>query len=333
MLVRILACAASLALVAVGCSAQPATSAQLRKDDLKGLPPKVEQPVVQSEAQRPAARVDGAAVMWEELQPLLTEASGALIVREVALDRGVRAECERRGIVVTPEQVEDERTRLAESIQRDAATEPADSGVLLETIRRTRGLGEHRFTALLERNARLRALVRKSVEVADWEIEQALQIRYGERCRIRVIVTAAEQEAIRLKGEIEKSPAPDVAFARSASLKSTDASAVRGGLLEPISPVDQTYPQSLRSLLPSLEEGKVSAVVAVDTGFAIALLDARIPSTAPPRGADVATREEVRIRKERIAMEDEARRILARMEIVAIDADLAWSLRAAAPSR
>jgi hypothetical protein len=298
---------------------------------MKGLADVPQQPTARSRPEAPA-RIDGVQVTWEEIVPLMAEASGGLILREIALDRAVRAACDTRGITVDEAAIDAERTRLMESIERDAAAGAADSAVLLDSVRRNRGLGEARFARLLERNARMRALVAREIGVNDAEVRQAIQVRFGERYRIRVIVTTDEREAMQLKEELAKASSLDVAFARAAALKSTDPSAVRGGLLEPISPADQSYPETIRFLLPTLQAGQMSPVVAVDRGFAIALLDSVIAGVEPPPDASEAARAEIRVRKERIAMEDLARRLLAKMEVVPVDADVAWSWRMLNPS-
>lgn len=317
---------------ATGCTSKPPTSSELRQRDFRGVSEaasasRSESPFSTAGIQNPAARIDHLPVPWSTLQPLLAESTGGTILREVALDQALQTECTFRNIKVSDADVDLERDLLLASIERDAAAGPADSGVLLESVRRSRGLGELRFRQLLERNARLRALVRSNVVTTDDEIEQALLIRYGDRYRIRVIIIAAQHEANDLRNELSKQPALDVAFARAAAIKSTDPSAVRGGLLEPISPADQLYPASIRNLLPLLEATSISPIVAVDKGFAMCILDSHIPAAERPQGAAESAAKEIRVRRERIAMEELARRLLARVKVTPIDAALDWSWR------
>lgn len=327
----------SLAAVAVaGCTSAPPTAAELRRQDEQGLAQtsRVSKPAAGEPTNNQpgvVARIDSQPVTWSELDPLLAEASGGLILREFALDRALKAECEFKGIKVTDAEVAQERELLLSSIERDAAATPTDSGVLLESVRRSRGLGELRFNQLLARNARLRALVRSTVSVSEDDVEQALLIRYGERFRIRVIVTATQRDAIELRDELSKSPALNIAFSRAAAIKSIDASSVRGGLLEPISPADQLYPESIRKLFPALKSDAISPVVSVDKGFAMCILDSTVAATERPADAAQSASKEIRVRRERLAMEETARRLLARVEVAPLDPSLDWSWRALAP--
>lgn len=289
-----------------------------------------------------AATVNGEPITWQELAPALSELAGAAVLRDVVLDRAVRAACRDRGLRLDEPLIQAEERQLLDSIGRDTAigaetpgSRGADSGVLLESIRRSRGLGEVRYRALLERNAMLRALVRDSVQVTGSEVEQAMLIRYGERFRVRVIVAATEREAVQARRELERiageGGALDVAFARAAALESIDGSAARGGLLEPISPADPAYPASLRDLLPHLQPNMISPVVPVERGFAFVLLDSKVPATIPPENAAELVRADVRLRKERLAMEAEARRLLSQMRVEPMDASLEWSWRTFPP--
>ncbi len=309
-----------------GCADRQPTVGELRASDMKGL----QDVRHSSDAAVPgdAARIDGESVSWGELGSMLGEASGAMVLREIALDRAVKRECGLRGVVIDEKAINAEEARLLDSIERDTASPRVESGVMLESIRRTRGLGDVRYRRLLERNARLRALVGPSVQVADSEVEQAMQVRYGARYRVRAIVMATEREALQLKKELEKDGAAlDVAFARAAALKSTDASAARGGLLEPISPADGSYPAAIRVLLPNLEPGKVSPVISVDRGFAMFMLETRIDATKPVEGAFESAKAEIRVRKERIGMEAEAKRLLAKTQVTPLAPGLEWSWR------
>jgi parvulin-like peptidyl-prolyl isomerase len=312
------------------CSSPPPTTATLREQDTRGIresePAPHKEPVTQTDPA--AARIDNEHLAWSELRPLLEEAAGGMVLREVALDHAIARECAEKGVRISERDIEAEQSLLMQSVERDAAAPAADAASMMDSIRRNRGLGETRFRQLLERNAKLRALVRDSIEVSDDEVEQALQIRYGARYRIRVISTASEHDAADLRSELVKTEALDVAFARAAAIKSTDPSSARGGLTEPISPADQSYPVAIRRLLPTLEQGQISPVVALERGFAIFILDSRIGELKRPEGGDLSVRDEIRTRKERVAMEEAARRLLAKVSVAPLDRELEWSWQA-----
>src|SRR5262249_2932600 len=129
-----------------------------------------DQPVARDQ---PAAIVNGQPVSWDELRPVLDEAAGGQALQEAALDRLLPQELKSRGLSITEQDVAAERRLLLESIVRDAKASPDDAERLMETVRRTRGLGELRFRRLLERNAQMRKIVAPTVAITEAEVGQA----------------------------------------------------------------------------------------------------------------------------------------------------------------
>ena len=116
-------------------------------------------------------------------------------------------------------------------------------------------------------------------------------------------------------------------FARLATERSGDISATRGGLLEPISRHDASYPDALRDTLFALEPGEISGVVLIANQHAILCLEREIPATEVDRAevTDELTRA-ARIRRERVAMDALANSLLANVPVVIFDDSLndAW---------
>jgi parvulin-like peptidyl-prolyl isomerase len=280
---------------------------------------------------RTAAVLDGIAITWDELKPVLAEAAGATSLREVALDRLLAAECDARAVKVSADEVAAERRLLLAAVSQDAGASAGESERLLERVRTSRGLGDVRFAQLLERNARMRKLVAPGVQVSDEEVAQAFEMRHGKKYRARVIVVPTQARAAELKGQIEGAADRLSAFAAAAARYSMDPSAARGGVSEPISPVDPAYPAAARYALKAMNVGDLSQVIAVDRGFALLLVEEVIPDD----GASLADkaegiRAEVRVRRERLAMDELARRLLGSANLVPMDRSLGWSLRSSA---
>lgn len=279
-----------------------------------------------ADASRPVAMVDGRAITFEEIRPALLEAAGGAVLEEAVLDELLSREAERRDIKVTRAQIDAERELLAQTLTgAGAAADPSEAGRVLAQVRAARGLGEARFGALLRRNALLRALVADQVTVTDSALDQAYAMRYGERFRARLITvdTAAEASAAiaQVRGGTD--------FAELAAQRSTDASAVRGGMLEPISPLDPAYPAAVRSTLRTLEPGAISDPVALDRGYAILQMVERLPAPAEAPERDAALPElerTVRIEQERLLMNQLVRRLLdsARVSITDRTLERAW---------
>jgi foldase protein PrsA len=278
---------------------------------------------------RPIAVVDGRPITFDAIRPALIEAGGGAVLEEAVLDELLQREAERRELKITRAQIEAERELLAQTLTGSgAAADPTEAGRLLAQVRAARGLGDVRFNALLRRNATLRALVAADVRITDSALDQAYAMSFGARFRARLITTAAAADATKLAQEVRAG----ADFSSLAAERSTDASAARGGLLEPISPLDPAYPAAIRSTLRSLKPGEVSDPIALDSGFAILQLIEEVPApqAAPDREAALPELERrVRTEQERLLMNQLVRRLLdsARVSITDRNLERAWRAR------
>ena len=121
-----------------------------------------------------------------------------------------------------------------------------------------------------------------------------------------------------------------VSFADVAVEMSTDSSAPRGGLLEPISAVDPAYPEALRQVLFNLNIGEMSDPILLDNKYAVIMLVKRIaPDEIKLEDVRPALTRQVRINQERILMDQLARTMMADVSVTIFDDALneAWSRR------
>lgn len=278
----------------------------------------------------PPAIIGDRAVNWSELAPLLAEAAGGAVLEEVALDRAVAAELERRRISVRDADLARERALLAESVASAARAGPDEVEDLVARVRRQRGLGDARFAALLRRNAGLRRLIADEVVITPDDVRQAYEVRHGERRRVRLIVTATDRKAAEALSRVRPGAGREPeSFGEVAAELSVDPSAVRGGIVEPISPADPTYPLAVRKAIAALDVGQVSDPIAIENGFVIA----RLEEVLPPSGrtyeeAAAEVEAEVRLVRERILMDRLASRLIASSRVLVMDGALDWSWRA-----
>lgn len=274
---------------------------------------------------RPPALVDGTPVRWGELRSRLGEAAGAAALEEIALERMLRREIRRAGIEIEQADLERERDLLLRSFEQSgAADESIDGGRLLMEVRRARGLGPERFESLLWRNAALRALVRDEVEIDAERIERTGALLYGPRYRVRIITAETLGEASAALKDL-RSGAP---FGQVAAERSTDASAARGGVIEPISPADPAYPAALRTALGRLTPGEVSSPIAIEGGYALLILDAVIEGEDfDPDSARADLEQRARLAEERVLMQRRASRLLRSAGVTVFDPSLDWSWR------
>jgi parvulin-like peptidyl-prolyl isomerase len=261
---------------------------------------------------RPAALVNGKSVTWGNLRVGMTEAAGATALREYILDRLVSQAGADARIVVDDDMIAKEKLTLLESLSDD----PDVALRLLNELRDRQGLGTQRFDNLLRRNAILRELVQPSVRITEQAIEQLHAIRYGPKRQARLIVTPDLDAAQRVLGRIRGGDR----FGDVAVASSTDASAARGGLLEPVSRVDPSYPEAIRKALFNLESGAMSSPILLDNGYAILLMVREIPADDVAL-ADVRSdlRRMARLNQERLLMDDLATRLIDDASVTIFD--------------
>jgi parvulin-like peptidyl-prolyl isomerase len=280
--------------------------------------------------------VNGEAISWEALRPAMVEAAGAVALEEAALDTILEGELAARGVRWSDLDTEAERAilvaQLAEASPSRSAVRgesAADRGErLLAQLRAARGLGNARFEGALRRNAALRLLVDDQVVVNESVLRQAYDLRYGERIAARIIVVDSIDDATQVSDRLDAGEP----FAEVAARFSTDESASRGGLLDPVSASDPSYPQALRDALRQLDPGQHSTPLALDNGIAIVLRERSPAPTAPPVDFEAARPDlmrEARRRQERILMGELARELLENARVTIFDASLdrAWRAR------
>lgn len=269
--------------------------------------------------ERPAAIVGGEPIGWDGLHPYLSEAAGAIALEELALDVLLAKECAARGVVIGEAEIDAERRMLETAL---ASGDVGESARVVAQVRRARGLGPARWEGLLRRNAMLRSLVRGEVSAGEVDVAREYALRHGPRVRALLLTTRTAGEANAAAGRI----ASGELFSRVAAEVSTDASAARGGVIEPINLEDPTYPEALRRALASCADGGVTAVIALEGGYAVLRREGALGGDGP--GLE-AVRSEMegfaRQRQERALMGALARRTLEGARVGALDSGLRWS--------
>lgn len=274
---------------------------------------------------RPVALVAGEPVDGRAFRARLTELAGAQVFEEMVLDAGVARLARERGVRVTEPMLEAEALLMAEAVGRAAGADARDSSAaVLERVRRERGLGPERFAALLRRSALLRALVQRDVTITEEQVRRAHEMRYGPTYRVRLITTGTAAEA----ASAVRRHAGGASFGELAAELSTDASAARGGLIEPINPADPTWPRAVRDAVVMLDPGEVSDPIAIDNGFAVLRLEEG-PITPPFRPELERVRSslerDARLEQERLLMARLARRLATETESTVLDDSLRWA--------
>ncbi len=260
------------------------------------------------------AEIDGRAIRWEDIRSRVVESAAPEALRKLILERRLETMCAQQGVEVGEPEYAVEREQIERSmIGAGLALDSADAGRMLERVRRERGLGTVRYESLIRTNAMLRALVSESAEPDEPELRRGYDALYGPRLRVRLITAGSFDEATRLV----RLARDGTDFAELAVRFSADPSAARGGLLEAMSVHDESYPLAVRAAAKELQAGggagAVSGVIALENGFAILKLERVVPAPedAPSfESLRAQLRDDVRLRRERILMNELAGRLL-----------------------
>ncbi len=321
----------AMVMLAAACSVGCATTTQEAYDD-RGLV-LAEKSIGSTEGasdpalEQTAALIDGVALSWDQIRPFMAEAGGRLALEELALDYLVDREARRRAVVLTREDIDRERDLLTDSIAQTAgAGDSQDAARIVMAVRRRRGLGPERFAGLVRRSALLRKMVQPEVNVSSASVAQLYDLIHGPRYQARLITVDSVDEASRISRRL----ADGERFGDVAATRSTDASAARGGIIEPISPADTAYPASIRRALEQMNEGDISTPIALNEGYAILLLEEIIePDGVPPEDVRAELENAARRQQERLLMNRLADQLLdaARITILDDSLDFAWSAR------
>jgi foldase protein PrsA len=244
---------------------------------------------------RPPATWKGEVIEWTELQPVLSERAGAVCLEEVLLDRQLAKLLSERRLKVEDAAIAAEERELLSGLSDDSARAER----LLADLRAVQGLGDRRWKALLRRNASARLLVQDQVKMTPESIDAALDAAHGPKRACRVIALPDLKACAEAKRRLDAGER----FGEVAASMSNDRSAERGGLVNPVSRLDPTWPSAFRQTLWALQPGGVSAPVMLDQRYVIVRMESELPADAPQPGDRAAAERDVRRGQERVQME------------------------------
>jgi len=268
------------------------------------------------------ALIENTPIGSQDLESTLYELAGKQALREAVLDHALRRELEKQGLSISSGHLAHERTLFEQRMNTPGNQQ--STRIIGDEVYRSRGLGPTRRQAMFWRNAALRLLASGPTSIEQSEVDSALEIAYGPKTIARLILTENERDAaevLRVLG-----PAPTVsAFARIAEQRSIDPTASRGGLLPPVHAADARFPVAIRNVLGRLNPGSISTIIPLDIGSAVLMVESKQPASVPPEAAEERLRGELTIQRERAAMDELARQLIARTRVDVLNHSLGWS--------
>jgi hypothetical protein len=276
---------------------------------------------------RPIALVGESPVAFADLSLQMAELAGGVALRELALDAALDRELADAGVRVGPAEATRERELLLANLAEESRASADQAERLLERVRESRGLGPVRFGELLYRNAKLRALVQRDITITPEMLDREVTLQTTARARIRLLVTVGQREAAAARERVLSAPAGlrSATFAEEAIVRSTDASAGSGGLVEAIHASDPAIPAAIRAALGGMRANDVSDVLAIDGGFAVVLLEGEAPAAMAEGTPRAAIERRLRGRLERLAMDALAQRLVRESNVRVLEGSMAWS--------
>lgn len=258
------------------------------------------------------AIIDTTPIRQEDLWPALIELGGQEVLEDYVLTLALTDALRNHGLEVLQIDIETEE-RVFSTI-----TSEIDIGVLNQLLE-DKGIGDVRKSQLIWRNAALRKLVKHQVSINDDAVQRMFSIIHGPTYPTRIIVVSTLDEANTVISTIQGGEA----FSDIAIEKSIDASASRGGRVNPISTSDPVWPSPIREQISILQVNTISNPVLIgDRWVIIQVTDSPTTSDVEFGEVEPEMRRLATYAQERFLMETLARSLLSKSTIKFIDVDL-----------
>lgn len=272
--------AAITATLLVGCAHQPAPP-PTEPHELANVPTTA--PVAMKLPDTPAgpldviATVNGRPILRQQVVQPLLEANGLNILLRIAQLELVRQHAQQAGIVLSTEDIQNERTLTLAGLFKGAAA--GDHEKWLDQLLQQQHMTRAEFDMVLQTNAYLRKLVQPIVNrsVTDQVLQDQFNVEYGETVQVRHIQLANMQEVAEARRRLDAGePFEKVAQEMSRN----ERTGPLGGELAPFSRGREDIPQGFRDMAFSLKEGEVSDPVEAGGALHLIKLIHRFPPKA-----------------------------------------------------
>lgn len=229
------------------------------KADSHVRPASATQPAYKPPQHDVMAIVNGQDISRKQLADACAERFGEDVLESMVNKRLIMHHCNKRGITITKQDVENEVERMAKRFKLSREH-------WLELLANERGITEQEYKRdILWPTIALRLLAADELKVTEEDLRREFETRYGPSVSARIIVVADGQKAQKLHQLLMADPSE---FARLAMNESIDVnSASIGGLIQPIRL--HVGDAGIERAAFSLQKGQISPVIAIGEQFAI----------------------------------------------------------------
>jgi foldase protein PrsA len=273
---------------------------------------------------RPIALVNNVPIERQAVIQTLIEANGLRLLQRFVLRELARQEAEKRGITVTPADVDREYDLTLHAARYNGKdTEnitPARREKMIEDWTRARGVTREELQIAMEQQATLRKLVQDRVVVQDEMLEQEYKRVHEEKVVVRHIQLAAPRVWVQVKSRLDQGEAFET-LVRDYSQNSLSRD--KNGLLPAFSRDDPSVPSAFIEAAFAMEPGQVCNPIEAEGSHHVLKLEQRIPATnADFEEVKEKLRENVHARLSAAEMERLGERLLMRAKLQIKDATL-----------
>jgi foldase protein PrsA len=232
------------------------------------------QPIVKADSgDQVVAMVRGGAITRANLEPVLEAGYGLNVLLTLVQRELVHQEAEKMHVVVTPQDIADERQLTLVALKKatqtvdpntGATSQPSDNDIspeeaaqLLNRILEENRVSQAEFNVVVEINAYLRKVAQPQVnaQITDAAVQKHFNAMYGEKVSVHYIVCDNMLDAAQARRDL----ATGIAFDDVARTRSKDwQTAPSGGALPPFTMQDNRFPDEFKQVAFLLKPGEIS---------------------------------------------------------------------------
>jgi len=213
------------------------------------------------------ALVNGEDISRQELTNACLQLHGEDVLESLVNKRLILNHCEKRGIAITPEDINAEIDRMAQRFKLGREQ-------WFELLERERGISPQEYARdIVWPTLALRRLAISDLEVSPEELQQEFERQYGEMVQARLIAVGNVELAQKLHAQLAAQPEsfPRLAIEHSIDINSASV----GGLIQPIR--RHIGDEAIEREAFSLQPGQISSILNVAGQFVILKCEGRIP--------------------------------------------------------
>lgn len=254
------------------------------------------------------ANVNGQDITREQLAQECLRRYGTDVLESLVNKQLIWQECQKRGIAITNQDVEDEVNRMAAKFGLATSR-------WLQMLHDERGITPDQYRReIIWPTLALRLLARDEIQVSQAEMQKAFESEYGPRVRARLILVSSQEKANQLHAQVTSNPE---LFEDLAKEHSEDQSASVRGLIPPIR--RHLGDENFERVAFGLKEGEVSPVFQVANKWVILKCEKHLPAQFLAdhmrRSAEQQLAERIQDQKMRVAAADLFKRLQEQAQV------------------